>query len=128
NEIKKVNIPSSVVFVDPRAFKGNPIEEVTIEAGSSLESGGNTVKLTHLKSEEETLKDYRYSISSEGISGISQYEGNSLDVKIPNEIYGKPVEIIEFGAFSEKMITNITLPDSLKIVESEAFSGNRFEE
>ncbi len=54
--------------------------------------------------------------------GISSYFGaEDVDLVIPDTINGKPVKIIENGAFKYKKFNSVTLPTELEIIREGAF-------
>ena len=63
---------------------------------------------------------YTYSIRNNEVT-ISNYRGSDTDVTIPATIEGYPVVKIGNGCFSSKSITGVTLPDSVKIIDKNAF-------
>lgn len=59
---------------------------------------------------------------------IRAYLGTDDEVVIPNEINGKPVTVIDEKAFKDiKTVKRITLPDTLRRIEREAFSFTNYE-
>ena len=52
---------------------------------------------------------------------ITGYTGDATEIVIPAELGGFPVEIIGNSAFEAKGITSVTLPEGLKVIETEAF-------
>lgn len=80
-------------------------------------------------SEDETLNsdDFSYSVVDDDIDGnnivkITQYNGNETDVVIPDTIDGRPVTIIGENSFKENLqIKSVTIPDTVKTIESSAF-------
>ena len=63
---------------------------------------------------------------TDGIGGIriTGYNGAGNSIVIPQEINGIPVRAIGNGAFREKYIFSITIPNSVIIIGNEAFFGN----
>jgi hypothetical protein len=56
---------------------------------------------------------------------ITEYVGDKWTVRIPPRIQGLPVTHIGFGAFENKQLTSVTIPNSVTTIESLAFSWNR---
>ena len=73
------------------------------------------------KAEKNTITD-EYKDESTTITG---YNGTGGDVEIPATIDGKPVTVIGICAFQYKSLTGVTIPDSIKTIELEAFFGNK---
>ena len=65
-----------------------------------------------------------YSLNDEGDAYTVTGFGNAtaINVNIPKRYKGKPVTIINYGAFSESDIYSVILPDSITIIEEQAFS------
>jgi len=55
---------------------------------------------------------------------ITGYTGSSDSVNIPNQIDGKPVTAIGNGAFFNKGLSSVSIPDSITLIGSGAFSRN----
>lgn len=54
---------------------------------------------------------------------IHKYDGLKKVVKVPEKLRGKPVTAIHANAFSGKNLEKIIIPDSVKIIPENAFSG-----
>ena len=66
--------------------------------------------------------DYEYRIEKNKIT-ITKYSGKAKKVVIPEKIAGKNVATIGAYAFYQnKIVTNVKLPSSVKMIESSAFS------
>ena len=66
---------------------------------------------------------YREENSTITITGYDAYKINGA-VNIPSMIDGKPVTTIGNGAFSEKNLTGVTIPNSVITIENQAFAYN----
>lgn len=76
--------------------------------------------------EDETDKNlFDYIINDTNTITITGYNGKSSEVIIPAQIEGKDVTIIGYMAFSNKKITKVTFPKTLKEIRSNAFSNNK---
>ncbi len=66
---------------------------------------------------------YTYTETAQGMK-LLKYTGTGPTAVIPEEIDGKPVTIIGDSLFYfHRELTSITIPDSVKIIESDAFQG-----
>ena len=63
---------------------------------------------------------YTYELYDEYVK-IIEYVGEDLDVQIPEAINDKPVRVIGGLCFFEKPVTSVTIPASVKVIESSAF-------
>lgn len=71
-----------------------------------------------------THGDFQYSNYYGDAIIIEKYNGKSDEVYVPSSLYGIPVSIIENGAFQgNEWIESVWLPESVVIIESQAFSG-----
>ena len=82
-----------------------------------------------LKAEEQSEPKgppvvYTYIVSGEGIT-ITGYSGDVTQLSVPSEIDGLPVVAIGRDAFRESALTEVTLPDSLRLIDWFAFYGSR---
>ena len=56
---------------------------------------------------------------------ITEYVGDKEEINIPPKIQKLPVTRIGEGAFREKKLTSVTIPNSVTAVENHAFRGNQ---
>ena len=68
------------------------------------------------------VSDFEYGAVLEGIV-IKKCDSNTLDVKIPAKIDGKPVVGIGKEAFKDKGMMEISFPDSVTSIGESAFAG-----
>ena len=104
----KTFIPDSVKTVGKDAFDSNKI----IIRGSELPG--------------EYIGDYKVDIKN-GAATITRYRGNEKEVAIPAEINGIPVTAIGQYAFNGKMLTGVTIPDTVRTIGDYAFRFNKLE-
>ena len=72
---------------------------------------------------------YTTSDNGDGTVTITDYDKTcGTEVNIPSTIKGKTVTVIGNKAFPSKGITSLTLPDTLKVISSEAFTSNKLKE
>ena len=73
---------------------------------------------------EEELPEYSYTVNEDNTLVITAYNGSDAIVDIPEIIDAKSVTIIGSGAFANnEEILEVTIPDSVTAIESEAFSN-----
>ena len=101
-QITTINIPSSVITMDP-GFIGTEITQVNIDVG-------NTKYETYQNAVYEKNNEVRYK--------LIRYYGTEENVKVEEGI-----KIIGRMAFRRKNINNITLPNSLEKLESESLGS-----
>ncbi len=75
--------------------------------------------------EELVSGNYKYSILSDGTVKIGWYTGKKAikSLTIPSTIAGRKVTVIGNGAFYEKQIGTITVPEGVRTIEESAFVG-----
>lgn len=54
---------------------------------------------------------------------ITSYDGDSFNIEIPKKIHGKTITSIEKGAFADKAITSVVVPDTVEYIEDGAFEA-----
>ena len=84
------------------------------------------VAFTAFAQEYTPEKDFKTKRARGGNSVIiTGYRGKSTDVQIPPQIKGKPVTSIGYGAFEDKKLTSVTIPDSVTSIGGRAFLSNQ---
>jgi hypothetical protein len=69
-------------------------------------------------------RNFEYTVN-DGTVTITGYRGSAREVWIPARIKGLPVTVIGMGAFYERRLTAVTIPDSVTVIEAMAFGWNR---
>ena len=78
--------------------------------------------LTFIQADEIlSANNYYYKINENGNVTITRYAGGDANVQIPSSLNGTTVEVIGEGAFADKAIRNLTIPDTVKKIEKNAF-------
>src|SRR5690606_41402580 len=72
--------------------------------------------------------DFEYKTILDGKAEITSYFGNDTEVDIPETIGGLEVVRIGDWAFSDKLLTKVTIPDSVTSIAKRAFCGNMLTE
>jgi hypothetical protein len=68
--------------------------------------------------------DYEFNPDDGAITG---YSGSGPEVIIPVRIKGVPVTYISNSVFKDKNLTSVSIPDNIKGIGSQAFTGNKLE-
>ena len=63
-----------------------------------------------------------YNLDGEEFITLTKYMGRKTDVVVPTELDGLPVTEIGAGCFAETSVVSVTVPDSILVIESGAFS------
>ena len=63
-----------------------------------------------------------YNLDGEYYITLSKYIGNKTDVVVPTELNGLSVTEIGANCFAESAVVSVTVPDSILVIESGAFS------
>ncbi len=66
------------------------------------------------------IADFSYSFE-DGTAIITGYHGSDLDIVIPSEINERPVRVIGEKAFKDYDMESVYLPDSVTLIQSQAF-------
>jgi hypothetical protein len=72
----------------------------------------------------QNAADFQYTVENGAVT-ITGYTGSAKNVTIPGQIDGLPVTIIGNGAFREKQLTSVTIPNSVISIGQGAFAQNR---
>ncbi len=102
----------------------NAIAVVSDTNGSS----GNSTETNSFVKEANPASDFDYTVVEDYTRytysiKITGYKGDATEVVIPDTIDGYPVDMIAGGAFQNKEITSVTLPDSVSEISENMFSG-----
>jgi hypothetical protein len=72
----------------------------------------------------QNVTDFKYAVNNGAVT-IIRYTGSAKDVTIPGRIDGLPVTEIGYGAFREKQLTGVIIPDSVIVIGGSAFYDNQ---
>jgi hypothetical protein len=140
NKLSDIEIPASVTYIGDNAFGNNKLTTITIGANVTLGSDAfdagfdefytknGSCAGTYTHPDKRSLdwrawhNNFRYQYNDGAIS-ILGYNSSGGDLIIPEEISGYPVTIIGKRAFFNKKLTSVTIPNSVTIIEEEAFLG-----
>ena len=97
-----------------------------LEKGMTAQAVENTevlLETTPQVDSEQTQADYDYDVKLDGTISIDRYMGSSARVIIPNEIDGKPVTEIGYGAFLlNEELQSVVIPSNVAVIDSMAFA------
>ena len=67
--------------------------------------------------------DYEYKVLSDGTAQITRYNGSDEVLVIPSKIDGITVTVLGTESFDRKTFKQVTIPDTVTIISSYAFTG-----
>jgi len=120
NQLTNVIIPDSVKTIEFFAFANNQLTNVAIP-NSVKTIGYSAFSDNKLKGAKDpfSIMTYKNEIT---IIGYNHYE---REVVIPDKIKGLPVVAISNFAFADNQLTNVVIPNSVKIIGKCAFMNNK---
>jgi len=68
--------------------------------------------------------DFTVTVNSYSTITITEYLGKTRNLTIPSNLYGLTVTHIGSNAFRNKQLTSVVIPDSIIVIEENAFSRN----
>ncbi|MCL2183501.1 MAG: leucine-rich repeat domain-containing protein [Chitinispirillia bacterium] len=119
NNLPEVAIPKSVTAIGKRAFFGNKIISVAIPDGVTIEEDAFAENSGEAEGFKLVLTANARSLTITGGSSIIK------DLHIPLRIQRMPVAAIADGAFEEKRLTGITIPETIVTIGKRAFANNQ---
>ena len=85
-------------------------------------------KIDYVLLNKNIYGDFIYNEYEDSVT-VAGYIGTDENVTVPGTINGKPVTVIGDSAFhNNQSIRKVTLPDSIKVIESDAFASSTLEE
>lgn len=69
------------------------------------------------------INDFKWYEYSDGTVTITDYIGTDETVIVPSEIEGKKVTSIAFQGLQDSRFVNVTLPDTIQVIDDMAFDG-----
>ncbi|MDR3000836.1 MAG: leucine-rich repeat domain-containing protein [Fibromonadaceae bacterium] len=84
------------------------------------------VALAGCKKEQDAETDFKFEVAADGKSvTITEYVGKKDAVLIPSQLQGLPVMRLGDGAFREKGIASVIIPNNVTEIGSWTFFGNQ---
>lgn len=110
----------------PQSSGGTPYKEPAGNGGGTTFVGdgtdtSNSHKGTTSSAESKAREDYEFE-DDLGVVNIIRYHGEGGKVSIPSMIGGKPVTHIDEHAFRGTAVTNVTIPGTVRTIETRAFT------
>ena len=116
-----------------KEYRNEAREKEAMEKWETDEDSSEAVKDEPEKKEDESpyqtgfqSGDYTYYVQEDGGACITNYKGLGYALNLPKELNGHAVKRIGRGAFANRSMVSITLPDTLTAIGDEAFYRCRF--
>ncbi len=121
-ELKDINVDDSILPKGVTLKDGKLLVNATIDSFEVSTIDGQ--KVSYIKNEGKFILDQSkyYTIDQDGF--ITNYAGLKGKVEIPSKINDVNIVGIRSGAFDNKGVTEVVIPEGVKQIESNAFSNN----
>lgn len=128
--LSDVQIAASVGDLYESTFQKVANATIEAEPGSPAADykGDGTTTVSHSDPTMNSPIVYAYETAPDGTVIIKEYVGSNKTPVIPSTINGNAVTSIGDGAFQNKPVTSVTLPDSIKTLGSDVFAGTNITE
>ena len=115
-----------IVITPASSSKGTPYKEPSGTGGVTNVGDGTETTSKHTgttaSAESKAREDYEFE-DDLGTVNILRYHGEGGKIHIPTMIGGKTVIQIDEHAFRGAAVTNVTIPGTVKTIETRAFTG-----
>lgn len=142
NELSGVKFADSVKKIDMLAFADNNIKKVELAKDCDVHplAFDSNVETNIPKKPEKEVSEEKDFVFDKNTQTITEYIGNDLVVKIPKQIDGVDVKTIggfedyfgirkiKVGAFQDKGIMKLTIPEGVETIDDSAFKNNIIKE
>ena len=151
NDIESLEIPESVKSIGDGAFSYNYLKEIIIHSkdvdisddafighspdvvmyapeNSSVKEYADRLNINFQKLDSPdhvNEEDYEWTKNRDGSVTIRDYIGTNVAITIPSQLDGRAVTAIGSGAFGEKGLTQVIIPDSVTSIGDVAFAENQ---
>ena len=125
------NKSDTMIIPSTSSSKGTPYKEPSGNGGVTNVGDGTETSVSHKgttsSAESKAREDYEFedNIFEEEIGGVNilRYHGEGGKISVPAMIGGKTVVQIDEHAFRGAAVTNVTIPGTVKTIETRAFTG-----
>ena len=142
NELSSVKFADTVKKIDILAFADNNIKKVELSSDCDVHplAFDSNVETNIPKKPEKEVFEEKDFVFDKNTQTITEYVGNDLVVKIPKQIDGVDVKAIggfedffgikkiKVGAFQDKGIMKLTIPEGVETIDDSAFKNNIIKE
>lgn len=142
NELTDVKFADSVKKIDILAFADNNIKKVELAKDCDVHplAFDSSVETNLPKKPEKEVSEEKDFVFDKNTQTITEYVGSDLVVKIPRQIGGVDVKAIggfedyfgikkiKVGAFQNKGIMKLTIPEGIETIDESAFKNNLIKE
>lgn len=120
-------LPTGVTTIGDQAFGGSTSLRTVYVPNNLMDREqaalGDSYPTARFVSFESLAEQFRYSIKTDSV-WISGYTGTQTAVVIPSSIQGKPVTVIDTGAFRDNQtITGVVIPAGVTEIKDNVFNG-----
>ena len=120
------NSSDTLIIPTTSSSKGTPYREPGGNGGVTDVGDGTETTSKHTgttaSAESKAREDYEFE-DDLGVVNILRYHGEGGKIHIPTMIGGKTVAKIDEHAFRGAEVTNVTIPGTVKTIETRAFTG-----
>lgn len=142
NELSGVKFADTVKKIDILAFADNNIKKVELAKDCDVHplAFDSSVETNLPKKPEKEVSEEKDFVFDKNTQTITEYIGTDLVVKIPRQIGGVDVKAIggfedyfgikkiKVGAFQDKGIMKLTIPEGVETIDDSAFKNNIIKE
>lgn len=124
--LTSIIIPKTVRIIGQEAFRGNNLRKIIVP-DTVISIGIDAFYFQFDSYKSEGINAF-FTMQYKNEITIMEYNGWGGDVVIPERIDGLPVVAIGRESFTYSRISKITIPNTVRIIEAGAFTGNYLQE